>query len=515
MSQSDRQRFVKVLRARHTSVTMVTGEEDHALNCVVGAAVDVGRPVMVWSVVRGLSEGLFNEEQKPVPETQQPAAALRSFALGGQARVLVLLDLTDHLGSEVVLRTWRETLESCHRSGSTLVLIDHRDALPPVVAANALRFELSLPDEQELLALSKEALRRLKADERIAIDITAGQFASLVRNLRGLTRRQAEQVIRDAAVAHDRVDAATVDAVVATRHRLLDGHGLLEVIEIPVKLDQVAGVQRLKRWLHIRSAVMASHALPVPGLEAPRGVLLLGVPGSGKSLCAKAIATAWGLPLLRLDAGVLYDRYVGESERRLREALHQAESMAPAVLWIDEIEKAFASASSRSSDGGLSQRMFGSLLTWMQERPARVFLVATANDIEALPPELLRKGRLDEIFFVDLPGEAERAEIFRIHLHRRGRNAQQFDTAALAAASQACSGAEIEEAINSALYDSFYANQEITTEAVLATLTQTVPLARTMDEQINRLRHWAEGRARNASVPRDPPTAGPATRLDL
>jgi SpoVK/Ycf46/Vps4 family AAA+-type ATPase len=500
MSQSDRQRFVKVLRARHTSVTMVTGEEDHALNCVVGAAVDVGRPVMVWSVVRGLSEGLFNEEQKPVPETQQPAAALRSFALGGQARVLVLLDLTDHLGSEVVLRTWRETLESCHRSGSTLVLIDHRDALPPVVAANALRFELSLPDEQELLALSKEALRRLKADERIAIDITAGQFASLVRNLRGLTRRQAEQVIRDAAVAHDRVDAATVDAVVATRHRLLDGHGLLEVVEIPVKLDQVAGVQRLKRWLHIRSAVMASHALPVPGLEAPRGVLLLGVPGSGKSLCAKAIATAWGLPLLRLDAGVLYDRYVGESERRLREALHQAESMAPAVLWIDEIEKAFASASSRSSDGGLSQRMFGSLLTWMQERPARVFLVATANDIEALPPELLRKGRFDEIFFVDLPSQEVRTELFRIHLAKRGFEHQQFAIDDLTHAAAGRSGAEIEQAIVAACFDAHAEGAALAGSHVLAAMRSSTPLSVTMAERIAQLRAWASTRCLDADA---------------
>jgi hypothetical protein len=495
---SDRQRFVRVLRARTACVSIITSEEDHALNAVVGASVDVGRPVLTWSVVRGLTEGLFAQEQKPVAGTELPAAALRSFALGGQTRVLVALDLADHLGSEVVLRTWREAVESCHRSGSTLVMVDHRDALPDVVTAQAVRFELTLPDEAELQVLAKEALQRLKADERIAVTITTAQFGSLVRNLRGLTRRQAEQAIRDVAVAHDRVDAGSVQAVVATRRHLIHGNGLLDVVELPVTLAEVAGVRSLKRWLNLRATVMASSAVPPPGLEPPRGILMLGVPGSGKSLCAKAIATSWGLPLLRLDAGVLYDRYVGESERRLREALRQAESMAPAVLWIDEIEKAFASASSRSSDGGLSQRMFGSLLTWMQERPARVFLVATANELDALPPELLRKGRFDEIFFVDLPDHGVRCELFAIHLGKRGHAPKDFDVESLARDADGRSGAEIEQAIIAACYDAHAAGVALAPVHVRASLRASTPLSVTMAERIAQLREWARTRCLDA-----------------
>jgi len=221
---------------------------------------------------------------------------------------------------------------------------------------------------------------------------------------------------------------------------------------------------------------------------------MLGVQGAGKSLCAKAIATAWRRPLMKLDPSVLFDRYIGESERRLREALKQAESMAPVVLWIDEIEKGFASAASHSIDGGLSQRMFGTLLTWMQEHKAAVFLAATANNIEALPPELLRKGRFDEIFFVDLPGEAARKQIFQIHIRKRGRDPKAFDTQALAAASEGYSGAEIEQAVVAALHVAFSAKGKLDTQMIATALAGSPPLSVTMAERINRLRAWAAGR---------------------
>jgi SpoVK/Ycf46/Vps4 family AAA+-type ATPase len=221
---------------------------------------------------------------------------------------------------------------------------------------------------------------------------------------------------------------------------------------------------------------------------------MLGVQGAGKSLCAKAIATAWQRPLLRMDVGALYDRYVGESERRLRDALEQAEQMAPLILWIDEIEKAFASAASRSTDGGLSQRMFGSLLTWMQEHEEPVFLVATANDIEALPPELLRKGRFDEIFFVDLPKKATRRQIFAIHLKKRQRDPEAFDLDALAAAADGFSGAEIEQAVIAALHEAFFEKQDLRTEHVLGALQSSPPLSVTMAERVAALRAWAEER---------------------
>ena len=249
----------------------------------------------------------------------------------------------------------------------------------------------------------------------------------------------------------------------------------------------------LKTWLRQRSDALTPEAKAF-GLQPPKGVLLLGVQGAGKSLCAKAIATAWQRPLLRLDPGVLYDRYVGESERRLRSALRQAELMAPIILWIDEIEKGFASAASQSTDGGLSQRMFGTLLTWMQEHEAPVFLIATANNIDALPPELLRKGRFDEIFFVDLPTPPVRREIFAIHLRKRNRNPDDFDLEALAEGSPGYSGAEIEQAIIAALHGAFADSTEIDTPRILAAVAGSPPLSVTMAERIDHLRSWARSR---------------------
>ena len=487
--ETDRQRFVRLLRARHACVVISTAEEAHAVATVVGAAVDVGRPVQTWSVVRGICEGLFVEEHQPETGTETAAGALRAFAQEGRTRVLVLLDLASHLDNAVVLRAFREAIDAARRGGSTLVLVDPGQQLPDVVTGVATRFDISLPDDGELAAIAKDALRRLKADESFTVDLTQAQFAALVRNLRGLTREQAGQVVRDVALTDDRLDASDVQAVAVLKRRLLHTHGLLDAVEAPVSLDQVAGVAGLKRWLRLRRP-------DLPGvLEAPRGVLLLGVPGAGKSLCAKAIATAWERPLLRLDPGVLFDRYVGESERRLRDALRQAEALAPAVLWIDEIEKAFASAASRSSDGGLSQRMFGSLLTWMQEHPASVFLVATANDIEALPPELLRKGRFDELFFVDLPTREARVDLLRIHLARRGIDLATVDHIALAEAADGRSGAEIEQAVIAARFAA--ADEGVGSPSqrhLLAALAGSPPLAVTMAERIAGLRAWAKNR---------------------
>jgi SpoVK/Ycf46/Vps4 family AAA+-type ATPase len=284
-----------------------------------------------------------------------------------------------------------------------------------------------------------------------------------------------------------------LNAVLARKRQLVSDGGALEYVESPATIDDVGGLVHLKSWLAARERSFGDDAASF-GLTPPRGVLLLGVQGAGKSLCAKAIATAWGRPLLRLDPGTLYDRYVGESERRLRDALRQAEAMAPIVLWIDEIEKGFASAAAQSTDGGLSQRMFGTLLTWMQDHAAPVFLVATANNIDALPPELLRKGRFDEIFFVDLPGAEARRVIFAIHLRRRGRDPESFDLDRLAGASDGFSGAEIEQAVVSALHGAFSAGREPTTEAIEEAVRTSPPLSVTMGEKIAALRRWARDR---------------------
>ena len=266
------------------------------------------------------------------------------------------------------------------------------------------------------------------------------------------------------------LDGSDLPRIVDAKRNRLGTTGCLEPIVADVSPDEIGGLKNLKRWLNLRHGGFTSPTAREFGLDPPRGMLLLGVQGCGKSLCAKVVASAWRMPLVRMDPGVLYQKFIGESEARLREALQQAESMAPAVLWIDEIEKAFASASSDSADGGLSQRMFGTLLSWMQDHRHRVFLIATANNITQLPPELMRKGRFDEIFFVDLPGPEEREAIFSIHLRKRRRDKSKFDMAQLVAASEGFTGAEIEQAVVSGLYAAFAEKAECATEHILAAM---------------------------------------------
>ena len=318
---------------------------------------------------------------------------------------------------------------------------------------------------------------------------------AMARSLRGLSRRQALRVIKAAVAEDDRLDDDDLARVmILKRNACVDLAGVLEFVQAPVSMDSVGGLGRLKAWLAERHLGSADEAAEF-GLSLPRGVLLLGVQGAGKSLAAKAVATAWKVPLLRLDAGALYDKFVGESERKLRESLAQADRMAPAVLWIDEIEKGFASASSLSSDGGLSRRMFGTLLTWMQERQSATFLVATANDVSALPPELLRKGHFDEIFFIDLPGAEAREAILSIHLGRRRRAFADFDAKRLVAATEGYSGAEIEAGIESALRRAFAdGKRPITTEDLIASFAASPPISVVMAERIEELRSWARER---------------------
>jgi SpoVK/Ycf46/Vps4 family AAA+-type ATPase len=362
-----------------------------------------------------------------------------------------------------------------------------------VVRAWSTDFELTLPDERELEQILKHTLRARSEEVPVQVYLNRRDLDTIIRNLKGLTRRQARQIILDAVCGDSRFDISDVNHILAQKRRLLQSAGLLEYVEAPVDLEEIGGLVRLKNWLNQRRCALSKDAAEF-GITAPKGVLMLGVQGAGKSLAAKAVATAWQMPLMRMDVGALYDKYIGESERRLHDTLKQAEMMAPIVLWIDEIEKAFASAASRSVDGGLSQRMFGALLTWMQERAGGVFTIATANDIEALPPELLRKGRFDEIFFVDLPTFDARAQIFAIHLKKRSRDPGQFDLAALAAASDGYSGAEIEQAVVAGLHTAFADQQQLTTKHILAALEGSPPISVTMRERIADLREWAQGR---------------------
>ncbi len=489
----DRGRLRGLIAAGHPLIVIRTADEPYALGVVRAAVAELRREMLLWDHLHGLRRAGVRDEGQPIKESEHPAAALYHLLHEQGSYVAVLLDVIGHLGDAKTLRLLRELVHQADERERAVVLIDHGQELPAVVRAVATVFEPSLPNDEELHKLARETLSRLHRRRRIKIELGRDQWRTVLKNLRGLSRRDAAQVVRD-AVAEDRVlDEADMNHVLASKRRLIRRDGLLEYVESPARLDEVGGLESLKRWLALRDGAATEEATAF-GLQPPRGVLLLGVQGAGKSMCARAIATAWGRPLLRMDPGALYDRYIGESERRLREALGQAEAMAPVVLWIDEIEKGFASAATRSTDGGLSQRMFGTLLTWMQDHEAPVFLVATANEIEALPPELLRKGRFDEIFFVDLPGPEARAEIFAIHLKRRGRDPERFDVRALAEASEGFSGAEIEQAIVSAMYEAFASKSELSDAHIVEALRQTRPLSVTMAEKMAKLRAWAAER---------------------
>lgn len=489
---TDIERLERLMLGRHPCIAIATHEEAHVLSLVREIVLRSPNLLRMWSINGGLRDGLLREVP-PVPETEHPAAAIWYLLGQSSSGVHLMLDLAEHLGDARTRRLLRDLIEHCRRTNSQLILVDPTDELPPVIRTMSTRFEVRLPDRTELEQIVRRTLRERSGKEKLVIEINRRAFETVLRNLSGLTRRQVEQIIIETVAEDHRFDADDLDTVLSRKRQMIRGDGLLEFIEAPTNLNAIGGMNRLKKWLATRGNVFSREAAAF-GLTAPRGILLLGVQGAGKSFCAKAIATAWQRPLLRMDVGALYDRYVGESERRLRDAFRQAERMAPVLLWIDEIEKAFASAASRSSDGGLSQRMFGSLLTWMQEHSAPVFLVATANDIEALPPEMLRKGRFDEIFFVDLPAEATRSEIFSIHLRKRGRDPVAFDLNRLAAEAAGFTGAEIEQAIVSAMHTAFAENAQIDTERICQAIRESPPLSVTQAERIDALRRWADGR---------------------
>jgi len=492
---NDFERFEQLVNSGYSCVSIVTHEEHYALDIVRSAARKLQRDVWIWSVSDGVRNGLtLLDDGPPVARTEDPEAGLSNLAGSKHGSICVTLDLAEHIiRPGRAQRIVRDMLNRFEKSAQVLVMIDSSDKIPDAIAAYARPFEISYPDEDELKDIIRSSLKRMHQKTPVEIGITRNGLQAIVRNLRGLTRRQAQRIIID-TISHDqRFSDHDISAIISSKRRVIQTGGLLEYIETPLTLDQIGGMKLLKKWLRSRQDAFSNEAKDF-GIRAPRGVLMLGVQGAGKSLCAKAIATAWHQPLLRMDPGALYGSYIGQSERNLRDALRQVEMMSPVILWIDEIEKAFASAASRSADGGLSQRMFGTLLTWLQEHEAPVFVVATANDIEALPPELLRKGRFDEIFFVDLPDAATRKEIFAIHLKKANRDADKFDLKALADASDGYTGSEIEQAIISSLHEAYTNKKELVTELILAALAISPPLSVTMAESVQSLRQWAKGR---------------------
>ncbi|MCK4997922.1 MAG: AAA family ATPase [Anaerohalosphaera sp.] len=489
---NDIERLVKLINSGQPCISITTNEEQHALHIIRQAAISLDRDMVLWSVGYGVRDGVTSG--MPAENgTDTADTGLCHFAMAGNRPICVTLDISAHLKNELTMRILRDTMGSIDSNNATLIMIDSTDRLPPVIQAYARPFDITYPSEQELEQLIISTLRKMHRKTPVETGITRRGMLTIIKNLRGLTRRQAKELIQETVADDNRFDDDHVNRIIAGKRRMIQSDGILEYVRTPLDTSEIGGLDNLKKWLRTRKNAFSQEAKEF-GLKAPKGVLMLGVQGAGKSLCAKAIATAWQQPLLRLDPGALYDSYIGESEKNLRKAFKQAEFMSPVVLWIDEIEKAFASAACQSTDGGLSKRMFGSLLTWMQEHEEPVFVVATANDIEALPPELLRKGRFDEIFFVGLPEQKAREMIFSIHLKKRKRQPEDFELSVLGKDAEGFSGAEIEQVIESALHNAYANKEELTTETIRQAIKDTVPLSKTMAEKVEDLYEWAKDR---------------------
>ncbi len=496
-----------LIRARYPILYLITSEELRVQNLVIEIARKRQKKVFEWSYTTGIVPAGTSIQAQKVrnPATKDPLAALDQVIEQVEPAIFIFKDLHPFLSKSnfAVIRKLKEIALHLKNSYKTIILVSPLMEIPTELEKEITVLNYPLPGREELNELLDKIVADLKQFKNVSIDLDPVSRERLLQAALGLTLAEAENVFAKIVVKAGRLSGEDINEVFAEKQQIIRKSGLLEYYAASETFDQVGGLAVLKHWLNKRALAFSEEAR-VFGLPTPKGLLLLGVQGCGKSLCAKAISTQWQLPLLRFDMGRMFNSFIGSSEENVRRAISVAESVAPAILWVDDIDKAFAgSVGSGATDGGTTARVFGTFLTWLSEKQAPVFVVATANDISHLPPELLRKGRLDEIFFVDLPTREERIEVFRIHLHKRGRDAAGFDVEALADASQDFSGAEIEEAINSALYDAFYAREELTTAHILTALSQTVSLARTMAEQITHLRAWADGRARNASVPRN------------
>lgn len=481
------------LRAGYPGLAIISSEEARAEAEIAAVCTSLKRNLHAWSS----TEGLIDVKDKRVTACPDPLDALQlmenMFSSAEPRHVVLLRDLQLHLDQSdpMLVRRLKDTLRLAKAGGHALILLGCRLKLPAELEHEFTQVDFSLPDVSQLGVVLDGIVKSAKIRNLHEVMREAALQSAL-----GLTTTEAEN-----AFALSVVETKGIDPKIIAREkaRTLKRNGLVEVVETTTSLADIGGLGLLKEWLQRRAGAFSNSAKAY-GLPAPKGLLIVGIPGTGKSLTAKATASAFGLPLLRLDMGRVFGGIVGQSEANLRAVIQTAEAISPCVLWIDEIEKGFSgSQSSGSTDGGTSSRVFGSFLSWMQEKDKPVFVVATANDVSKLPPEFLRKGRFDELFFVDLPDQLERAQIWDIVIARHKRKPADFDTVVLARACEQFTGAEIEAAFIDAMHEAYFEGEEPGRRHLLEAITATVPLANLMDGQISALRHWAKGRAREAA----------------
>jgi len=483
-----------LINSRNPIVSVETSEEQRFLTLLERVAEELGIPLFVWSVTAGLSRA----GGAPLYNSDQPEQALTNIGTVQGDGIFLLKDFGRYCDNDRISRRLRDLADGFRTARRSIVILGAAIQLPPELVADRVEFTLGLPSAEELGSGVKTTLAELNRTQGMATSLDTSNLAQLINNLAGLPEDEALRVLRQCVLVRGKADAGLLEDVLEAKRQAMHTDGLLETIKLEASFADVAGLEKLREWIAKRKSALTPEGQRF-GLVPPKGVLITGVQGCGKSLAARAVAGEWGYELARLDAGALYDKYVGESEKRLKKALDVAQKISPVVLWIDEIEKAFASAgSSGDADAGLSQRLLATLLTWMQDRETGVFLAATSNNITILPPEMLRKGRFDEIFFVDLPRPASRTALFELHIRKRGRDTGTFDLGKLAEASEGFSGAEIEQVIVAGLYTAFNQKQQLTTEILLGEIAATQPLSVTRAEEIAAIRNWAKRRAVSA-----------------
>jgi SpoVK/Ycf46/Vps4 family AAA+-type ATPase len=495
--QDPRRELEMLLASRFALIVIESREEARVLAIVREASLKARRGrgwgVFQWTVTEGLQrvDVDMGAAQRTLAEPPQLLKHLKATPMPG---IYVLLDFHPYLNDPVNVRMLKDVAQAYDQVARTIVLMSHEVTLPEELESFATRMQLALPSANERQMIVKRvALEWSKANPGHPAVIEPNALTKLVDNLSGLTAADSERLVRQAIFDDGALTMSDLQGVLAAKYQLLNRGGTLTYEPDTAKFADVGGMQSLRNWLMSRKPAFDGNA---PELDAPKGVLLLGVQGCGKSLAARAAAGIFGVPLVRLDFGALYSKWHGESEKNLRESLQAAEALAPCVLWIDEIEKALADG---EGDSGTSRRVLGTFLTWLAEQRARIFVVATANDINSLPPELIRKGRLDEIFFVDLPDDAARAVILAIHARKRSVPLSPQEVLALAKRSAGFSGAELEQAVVAALYTARANGQRVTAASIAHELEATRPLSVVMAEKIEALRAWARGR----TVPAD------------
>ena len=500
MSSDLNQELELLIRSRYGLIILDTVEEDRVESILKQIASSLSLHYYSWSRSKGLRRGMSSTQ--PTVDVGEEAAMDPAKALAIVERegsgIFQFDGLEHHFDDPLVVSQLRDVVLGFNRRRGAVILTGHDVRLPERLRVHATTRRLAPPTFDDYRALFERCVRDNSARMNLRVELERAEIEQLVNNLMGLTLLEAEKLITKLVMDDGSITRDDISQVISAKRQAVEQDGLLEYHRSAEDLGHVAGLAGLKEWLDKRRAMVADPVRAQQfGLSFPKGVLLLGVPGCGKSLCAKAVSREWGLPLLKLDPANLYDKYVGDSEKNFKRAMQMAERLAPIVLWIDELEKAF-SGGAGEDDGGVSRRVFGTFLSWLQDRKGDVFVVATSNDVAKLPPEFIRKGRFDEVFFVDLPRPDARRAIFDIHLRKRKQDPSAFDLDGLVVATEGFSGAEIEQAIVSGLYSAFAGGKSLSSEILLREIDETRPLSQTMAEKLDDLREWARNRAVSA-----------------